>query len=50
MDWSQLLPNSFTFGFIAGIALGIVSKVAVRFLAIAAVLVIAFELIRTAML
>lgn len=48
MDWLTLLPSSFTYGFIAGLALGLFSKVAVRFLAIAAVLVIAFELIRTA--
>ncbi len=48
MDWLQLLPNSFTFGFIAGLALGLFSKAALRFLAIAAVVFIAFELIRMA--
>lgn len=50
MDWISLLPSSFTYGFIAGLAVGLFSKVALRFLAIAAVLVIAFELIRMAYL
>lgn len=48
MDWLPLLPNSFTYGFIAGLALGLFSKVAARLLAIAAVIFIAFELVRMA--
>lgn len=48
MEWIPLLPNSFTYGFVAGLALGLFSKWAARALAIVAVLLIAFELVRMA--
>lgn len=49
MEFLQQLPDSFTVGALVGLALGIFSKAAVRFLAIAAGLVVAFELVRMAL-
>lgn len=41
----QQIPDSFTVGLLVGLTLGIASRAAVRFLSIAATLLVIFELV-----
>jgi hypothetical protein len=48
MEWLQQLPDSFTVGVLFGLVLGLVSRVAVKFLAYGVALLVVVELLTAA--